>query len=338
MRAVELRGHGEPLAVVTRAVPEPGPGEVRVRVTACGVCGSDTFLQDGGFVGSPLPIVPGHEAAGVVDALGPGVDDLDPGAQVALYYIATPPGDRWADAGTPNRSPAVERMGVDVDGAFAEYVVRPRSSLIVPTSPLLPAELAVLTDAVATPLHALRRIARVQPGETVAVIGIGGLGSNAVQLAAEFGCTVIAITRSMARLELARQLGADHTVAADARAAEVVRTLTDGAGADVVLQCADAAAAYQLALDVASPGGRVALIGSCATPIPIRPMQVIWGELQVLGSRGFVPADIEEAIDLRVAGRITLDHLLDTVRPLDEAQAALDDLRSGRALRSVLIP
>lgn len=309
-----------------------------MRITACGVCGSDSFLQDGGFVGSPLPVVPGHEAAGVVDAIGPGVDDLAPGAQVALYYISTPDDDPWSAAGFPNRSRAVRRMGVDLDGAFAEYVVRPRSTLIVPPSPLPPAELAVLTDAVATPLHALRRVARVQPGESVAVIGIGGLGSNAVQLAKVFGCRVTAISRTAEKLRLASRLGADHTVTAGPTAVGAVRDLTGGIGADVVLQCADAPAAYQLALDVAAPGGRVALIGSCGEPVPIRPMQLIWGELQMLGSRGFIPADIREAIDLRIADRIRLDHLLEAVRPLEEAQTALDDLRAGRLLRSVLVP
>src|SRR5215210_7172414 len=150
MRAVELPAHGAPLRLVQRLVPEPGPGEVRVRVQACGVCGSDVFLQNGGFASSPLPIVPGHEAAGVVDALGDGVDDVPVGTVVALYYLSTPPGDPWAAAGFPNRSPAVVRMGVDVDGAFAEYVLRPADALIRAPAPIDPGVLAVLTDAVAT--------------------------------------------------------------------------------------------------------------------------------------------------------------------------------------------
>ncbi|MFO1541530.1 MAG: alcohol dehydrogenase catalytic domain-containing protein, partial [Chloroflexota bacterium] len=126
MRVAELPGVGQPARMATRPIPEPGPGEVRVRVEACGVCGSDHFLQEGGFGAKvPWPIVPGHEAAGRVDALGDGVTGRAPGDQVALYYISTPPGDRWAAAGRPNISPHVTRMGVDVDGAFAEYVLRP---------------------------------------------------------------------------------------------------------------------------------------------------------------------------------------------------------------------
>jgi D-arabinose 1-dehydrogenase-like Zn-dependent alcohol dehydrogenase len=338
MRVVELAAHGSPLALSQRAVPRPGPGEVRVRIEACGVCGSDVFLQDGGFAASPLPIVPGHEAAGTIDALGPEVDGLEIGQRVALYYLSTPPGDRWELAGVPNRSPHVVRMGVDVDGAFAEYVIRPVGSIVVPAAELPPAELAVLTDAVATPLHALRRIARIQPGETVAIIGIGGLGSNAVQLARAFGARALAISRSREKLDLALRLGADAAIPSDEHVEQRVKEETGGFGADVVLQCADSAYCYELAIRLAAPGGRVVAVGSTSEPFHVEPMRMIWSELALLGSRGFLPADIEEAIQLRIDGAIALDHLVAEVRPLEEAQAALDDLRAGRVLRSVLAP
>jgi alcohol dehydrogenase, propanol-preferring len=338
MRAVELPAHGAPLRLAQRPVPEPGPGEVRVCIQACGVCGSDVFLQDGGFASSPVPIVPGHEAAGVVDALGDGVDDVPIGTVVALYYLSTPAGDRWASAGFPNRSPAVVRMGVDIDGAFAEYVLRPRASLIVPSAPLPAPELAVITDAVATPLHALRRIAKVTAGETVAIVGIGGIGSMAIQLAHAYGAIAIAISRSQEKLDLALRLGAEHALRSDDQAITGLRALTGGLGADVVLQCADSLAAYELSLSLAAPGGRIVFVGSCAEPFRVPPMQVIWSELSLLGSRGFVQGDIEEAIQLRLDGRIAVDHLVQTLRPLEEAQGALDDLRAGRALRTVLVP
>jgi D-arabinose 1-dehydrogenase-like Zn-dependent alcohol dehydrogenase len=337
MRAVELPAKGAPLRMTSRPVPRPGAGEVRVRVEACGICGSDLFLQDGGF-GVRLPVVPGHEAAGVVDELGPGVAELEVGDRVAVYYITTPPGDPWAADGVPNRSPYVQRMGVDLDGAFAEYVLRPAEALVRPPHDVEPIALAVLTDAVATPLHALRRIARVEPGETVVVIGIGGIGSNAVQLASALGAKAIAVSRSAEKLELAARLGAAECVVVDGTELGRVREATEGEGAHVVLQCADAPAAYELALAMGGPGGRVVLVGSTSEPFRVWPMPVIWRELAILGSRGFVPADIAEAIDLYEAGRIVVDHLVRSVRPLEEANAALDDLRSGRVLRSVLVP
>ena len=340
MRVVELPAVGEPLRLATRPIPEPGPGEVRVRVEACGVCGSDVFLQTGGFgAGVALPVVPGHEAAGVVDALGDGVTGLAQGDQVALYYITTPRGDPWAARGRPNISPDVKRMGVDVDGAFAEYVLRPAAALIRPRAPVTPAVLAVLTDAVSTPLHGLKRVARLQRGETLVVLGVGGLGSNAVQLGKAMGATVIAVTRSEAKLRLARELGADETVAADGGdPVAAVKALTGGHGPDVVIQCVGSAAVDEQAIAMGGPGGRVVLIGSSVDQFRARAVDIFWRELAILGSRGFIPADITDAIDLYLDGTVVVDHLVQVVRPLEAANEALDDLKAGRVFRSVLAP
>ena len=340
MRVAELPAIGAPLRLVERPIPEPGPGQVRVRITACGVCGSDVFLQKGGFGDKvSYPVVPGHEAAGVVDALGDGVDGFAVGEQVALYYITTPPDDPWAARGRPNISPFVTRMGVDLDGAFAEYVLRPTAALIKPRA-AVPAEvLAALTDAVATPLHGLKRIAKLQPGETLVVLGIGGLGSNAVQLGKAMGARVIAVTRSAAKLRLARELGADEAVgAADGDPVAAVKALTGGHGPDVVIQCVGSAEVDAQAIAMGGPGGRVVLIGASLEPFQTRAVDIFWRELAVLGSRGFVPDDIRDAIDLYLDGTLRVEHLLDAVRPLDEADQALEDLRSGRVLRSVLTP
>lgn len=339
MRAVELPSVGAPLRLASRPVPAPGPGEVRVRVVACGVCGSDVFLQKGGFGERVLfPVIPGHEAAGVVDAIGPGVTEGAPGDQVALYYITVPDRDPWAARGRPNISPHVTRMGVDVDGAFAEFVIRPVAALVKPPAPVPAPVLAVLTDAVATPLHGLKRVARLQPGETLAVVGVGGLGSNAVQLGKAFGARVIAVTRSAAKLELARRLGADETVPADeGDPVAAVRALTGGHGPDVVIQCVGSAAVDEQAIAMGGPGGRVVLIGSSLDHFRARAVDIFWRELAVLGSRGFVPDDIRDAIDLYLAGTLAVDHLVERVRPLEEANDALEDLKAGRVFRSVLL-
>jgi alcohol dehydrogenase, propanol-preferring len=338
MRAAELAEPGAPLRLVTRPTPEPGPGEVRVRVEACGVCGSDVFLQKGGFGAKVTwPVIPGHEAAGIVDALGDGVTGVAPGDQVALYYITVPPGDPWAARGRPNISPDVTRMGVDLDGAFADYVIRPVEALIQPPAAVPPTVLAVLTDAVATPLHALKRVARIQPGETLVVLGVGGLGSNAVQLGKAFGARVIAVTRSAAKLELARRLGADETVpAGEGDPVAAVKALTGGHGPDVVLQCVGSAAVDEQAIAMGGPGGRVVLIGSSLDTFRARATDIFWRELAVLGSRGFIPDDIRDAIGLYLDGTLAIDHLVDHVRPLEEANDALEDLKAGRGFRTVL--
>ena len=319
-------------------MPAPGPGQVLVRVQAAGVCGSDLFLQKGAF-GNTFPRVPGHEAAGVVAALGSGVGGLSVGDQVALYYIQAEPGSRFAAQGRPNIGPGVQRMGVDVDGAFAEYVVRPAETLIPTTLAVPPEALAVLTDAVATPYHAIHDIARVSPGQTVLVLGIGGIGSNAVQIARAAGATVIAMTRSPAKLHLAASLGAEHLVVAGSGTAPAdVRALTGGDGPDVVLQCAGSAALDEFAVEVAGHGGKVVLVGASTDRFAARSVDLIWRELAVLGSRGFTPQNIRDVVALYGDGRIRVDHLTDHLRPLAEADAALEDLRTGRTLRTVLVP
>ena len=272
MRVMELPAAHQLLRAAERQIPEPRGGEVRVRVEACGVCGSDHFLQAGGF-GPTLrfPVVPGHEAAGVIDAVGDGVTDYATGEQVALYYITTPTDDRWAASGRPNISPHLSRMGVDIDGAFAEYVIRPVEALVRPPSPVPADVLAVLTDAVATPLHGLKRIARLAAGETLVVVGIGGLGSSAVQLGKAMGARVIAVTRSEARQRLARDLGADDVVPAGSDdTVSTVRDLAGGHGADVVLQCAGDARADEAAIAMGGHGGRVVLIGAALEPFRVR--------------------------------------------------------------------
>jgi D-arabinose 1-dehydrogenase-like Zn-dependent alcohol dehydrogenase len=271
--------------------------------------------------------VPGHEAAGRIDALGPGVDGFEIGDQVALYYITTPPDDPWAAQGRPNISPRVQRMGVDVDGAFAEYVIRPVAALVKPPGPVPPPVLAVLTDAVATPLHGLKRVAHLRAGETLVVLGVGGLGSNALQLGKAMGARVIAVTRSAAKQELARRLGADEVIGAlDEDPVPVVRRLAGGFGADVVIQCVGDARVDEQAIAMGGPGGRVVLIGGALEPFSVRAAEIFWRELSV------------DAIGLYLDGTLSVDHLVDHVRPLEEANEALEDLVAGRVFRSVLIP
>ena len=328
MRALELSGIGEPLRLLERPVPEPGPGEVRVRIEACGVCGSDLFLQQGGFGADKLPRVPGHEAAGIVDALGPGVDAFSRGEQVAIWYIDNPD-----PVGRPNLGPGVRRMGVDVDGAFAEYVVRPARTLIRPPAEVDPVALAVLTDAVATPYHALVRIARLLAGETLLVLGVGGIGSNAVQVGRHLGARVVAVARTEEKRTLARELGADLAVDL-----EGAREACGANGPDVVVQCADSAELDRKAVELAGFAARVVFVGTVPDAFELRASELVWRELALLGSRGFTAEEIAEVIDLHLAGAIRVDHLTANVRPLEEGNEALEDLRAGRVLRSVLVP
>ena len=339
MRVAELPAVGEPLRLSERPIPEPGPGQARVRIQACGVCGSDLFLQRGGFGPQVrMPVVPGHEAAGVVDAVGPDVREMAPGDQVAIHYIDAPADSPYARLGRPNIGPGVVRMGVDVDGAFAEYVVRPASTLIRTPARIDPATLAVLTDAVATPYHALVKIARLQPAETLVVLGVGGLGSNAVQLGRLLGARVVAVSRSAEKLELARDLGASEVVQAGGNDTVERARRVCGDGPNVVIQCVGSAAVDEQAIAIAGYAGRVVFVGSSMEPFRARAVELCWKELTLHGSRGFTADDIRKVIDLYLEGSLRTDHLTARVRPLEQANEALEDLRTGAVLRGVLIP
>jgi D-arabinose 1-dehydrogenase-like Zn-dependent alcohol dehydrogenase len=335
---MEYPAVGEPLRLVERPVPEPGPGDVRVRIEACGVCGSDLLVQKGVFGAECFPLVPGHEAAGVVDAVGPDVEGLESGTQVALWYVDAPEESPYVQRGRANIAPEGRRMGMHVDGGFAEYVVRRADTLIVPPESIEPAVLAVLTDAVATPVHALRVIARLQPGETVLVLGIGGVGSNAVQIAKHLGARVVAVSRSEAKLDLARELGADEVVQSGEGVVERARAACGVYGPDVVVQCAGSAEADAQAVAMVAPGGRVVLVGASMDSFQLTSMQMVLGEIALLGSRGFTQEDIRWGIERYLDGSIRAGHLTTCTRPLEEANEALDDLREGRSLRTVLVP
>lgn len=326
---------GAPVSVVERAVPTPGPGDALVMIEACGVCGSDVFLQDGGFGNDKLPRVPGHEAAGIVIAVGSDSDATWLGTQVALYYIDAPTDSRWVAAGHGNVGPGIERMGVDVDGAFAEYIVRPVRTLIAVDPPMDPVDVAVSTDALATPFHALTTVAQLREGETLAVIGLGGIGSNAVQIGKYLGATVIAIGRSERKLAQAVDLGADVTVTSSSGATSIVEAA--GGQIDVVLQAVgDNASMDRLAIDIAGYRARVVFVAASQDSFALRATELIWRELSLLGSRGFTGDDIRAVLDLVRAGTLRTDHLTRSQRPLTEAAEALADLRAGRTMRTVL--
>ncbi|MGA1147176.1 MAG: alcohol dehydrogenase catalytic domain-containing protein [Candidatus Nanopelagicales bacterium] len=330
-----LPGVHQALVPEQRMLRDPEPGEALVRIEACGVCGSDLFLRKGGFGADKLPVVPGHEAAGRIEAVGDPHDRHWIGRQVALYYIDAPPDSAWAQIGAVNIGPDVTRMGVDVDGAFARYVVRPVSTLIPVEREMDPAIVAVCTDALATPYHALTTIARVQPGERVVVIGPGGIGSNAVQIAVLLGAEVAVVGRSRGKLDQALRLGARAALESDAGIDAVLRAVGDNV--DVVVECSGDPSMARFAVEVAGFRARVVMIGASTEPFTISSGELIWRELSVMGSRGFTPREISAVLDLVNEGRLHTDHLTVDRRPWREAELALEDLSSGRTTRAVLM-
>lgn len=339
MRAALLSAYETPLELVDMPAPIAAPGEAVVRVRACGICGSDRFLQKGGF-NSVLPIVPGHESAGEIVELPDGRAThagLRVGDRVAIYYLAHCGHCRFCKTGRENICRSVERIGVDRHGALAEYVQVPVENLLPIPVGMGFAEAAVVTDSLGTPLHALR-IAGTEAGDTVLVLGVGGIGSNAIQIAKLIGATVIAASRSDEALEVARTLGADHVVRADDALADAVRDLTDGLGVEAVLQCAPSESAYQLGFKTLMKGGKLVVVGTTHSPVPFPTNDILWGELEIRGSRGFTRADVRQALEWVSQGRLRVDHLTRVQLPLARVNEALSNLDRADVVRTVVIP
>ncbi len=326
-----------------RTVPQPEPraGEVLVRIGAAGVCHSDLHIIDApDALGSPIPLTLGHENAGWVEALGPGVTGLEIGEAVAVYGIVGCGGCVACLAGRDNecRRIAPGGIGLSRDGGMAEFVVAPARQLI-PTGDLDVGQAAPLTDAGLTPYHAIAVTRRgLRPGGTCVVIGVGGLGHMAVQiLAATTASRIIAVDVREEALQLARDIGAQDAVRSDQEAAVNIRALVGPppGGADVVLDFVGSTATVDIARSVVTTGGDVAIVGLAGGALPVGFGQVPFEarvSVPFWGTRG----ELAEVIALARAGSIRA-HL--ERFSLMEVQKAYDSLRAGHLKgRAVVMP
>jgi acryloyl-coenzyme A reductase len=341
MRAVRLTDFDRPDNLELRVVPvpEPGAGEVLVRVGACGVCGRDRVDRRGGYPGMRLPVTLGHEIAGTVVARGAGVDDLAVGDRVASLQSAPCGTCSECRVDRTNRCREPLTFGHKLDGGYAEYVAAPaRAWVRLPDG--VPDEVgAMLACAVGTCLRALRDRAGLRAGETVAITGAGGgLGLQAIQVARMLGGRTIGVTTSADKEEAIRAAGAVEVVVAEGgQLARRVRELTEGVGADVVLELVGAPL-LEASLRALRGGGRLVLVGNIrAERVEINPGLIIVRELAVLGSAMETRADLEETVALAATGRLApvVGHRFPLERALD-AHRLLEARRSvGRV---VLVP
>ena len=360
--AAVLHHVGQPLELTELELRDPGPGQVQVRIRATGVCASDLHILDGRLP-KPLPVVPGHEAAGEVVAVGPGVDDLAIGAQVVLSILPRCLACDACRAGRTNlcswggELAATGTLDGQLTGwhlddgssvhhfngvsSFATEVLVPRSGA-VEVDPAVPAAVAALLGcAVSTGVGAVRNAAQVRPGQTVAVIGCGGVGLNVVQGARMAGASrIVAVDVDDDKLALARRLGATDTV--DARGDAVRTTVTalvDG-GVDHAFDAIGRPEALGDAFAVTAPGGTAVAVGLYATDAQVTlPAFPLVGERRLVGTYlgGVDPhVDIPRLAADHLGGRLRLSDLV-VERPFDEVNDALDELRAGRVLaRQVL--
>jgi len=309
MQAVRFHGPGGGIRVEEVPYPSAGPGEVVMKVAACGLCGSDVHFLEGMPAPGPVPIVLGHEPSGTIESVGEGVHGWSVGDRVAVTLGNGCGVCPTCRSGAVNACPFMKVPGLHIDGAYSEAMAVPADSLVrIPDGVSFEAA-ALATDCVASPYHALKCRATLMKGERVVVVGVGGLGTQAVALAKILGAArIVAVDRSPAALDRAVRAGADVGVAVvDGR--DPVPEITDaaGGGVEVAIECVGAPETVTIGLRSLAPGGRLAVVGVGMMPPPIELPQALFAlwELSVIGSFGSHRDDLEEVLALEA------DDLLD---------------------------
>jgi 6-hydroxycyclohex-1-ene-1-carbonyl-CoA dehydrogenase len=337
MRAAVFHASGRPLEITSVPRPEPGPGELLVRVSACGLCHSDLHYLDHGVpTFKTPPLVLGHEISGTVVRAGLGVDAARLGTAVLLAPVSTCGACVPCRTGRENICARQRMLGNTVDGGFAEFAVAAARDAF-PIPPDVPMEEAcVVADALTTAFHAVTRRARIEPGETVVVFGCGGLGLNVVQVCALVGARVVAVDIDPRKLVLATQLGASIVI--DAREGDPVKRLrrdTEG-GADVAIEAIGMPKTQEQALASLRTGGRLVLLGYAAEPMSLLGGRVTYRELTVIGTLGCRSVDFPIVLELVRRGRLTLTSLVTHRHTLDGINEGFDALRRGEGVRHIM--
>lgn len=338
MRALLLERPGT-VSLQDVAEPQPGRGEILVRVAACGICHTDLHYIDHGVPTFKTPVILGHEVSGTVAGLGAEVTRFRAGDRVLLPAVFTCGTCRACRTGRENICEQMKMLGNHLDGAYAEYVVAPAKDCFPLPADIPLAEACLIGDALSTPYHAVKHRAQVRLGQTVAVFGCGGVGINAVQFAALAGGHVLAVDIDDRKLELARQFGAHDTL----NPREVERVDKElkkrtGGGVDVALEVIGKPETLRAAYDSLRPGGRLCVVGYCAQPVTLPLSKMMFFELEIVGSLGCRPTDYPELIELVRAGRVKLGPLVTGRYSLEEIFQGLDALRRGEGLRGIVLP
>ncbi len=342
MLAVRLIKAGEPLEIQEVQVPQPADSEVLIKVESCGLCGTDIHLAiEGDLPVERTPITLGHEVAGVVVQIGRGVTKFNEGDRVAMFPAAGCGHCRFCSVGRESLCENSKVYGMSRDGGLAQYVTAPANTLFH-----LPDEIpfdigSIVTDGVSTPFHALRSRANLQAGESVAVVGCGGLGTHAIMLAKLMGAEfIVAIDVQTAALERARSLGADLTVnPAEEDPRKAIREHTGLPGVDVALEFVGGTKTVETALRVLDKTGRAILVGVGMEKPSLPPLAVFVGrEQSVIGSFGMNRSDIDDLYALIASGRLDLSKSITARYPLRSANEALRRLgRKGSGIVRLIV-
>jgi D-arabinose 1-dehydrogenase-like Zn-dependent alcohol dehydrogenase len=334
MRAVQVPRPGGPLELVERPIPEPGRGEVRIKVKACGICHSDALTKDGTWPGIQFPRVPGHEVIGAIDAVGQDVPARwTVGQQIGVgwhawhcgYCNACRRGNFFAC------ETGVQVTGIAFDGGYADYMVAPSTALAMLPSGLSVAEAAPLMCAGLTTFNALRS-SGARPGDLVAILGIGGLGHLGVQYAAKMGFRTVAIARGQDKRPLAEQLGAEHYI--DSQSSDPSAELAKLGGAAVVLATVTNGPAMAATIGGLAPRGRLMVLGASFEPLDVSSILLIMARRNVEGWYSGTSIDAEDTLAFSARSAV---HSMNEFYPLDRAAEAYDRMLSGKARFRVVL-
>ncbi len=347
MKAAVFYGKGEALRYEDVPLPEIGDDEILVKVSGCGICQSDMEYID---LGVPTqkkpPIILGHESAGIISETGSSVNGFKVGDPVLLGNIISCRTCQNCREGRDNICDNWQMLGNHIDGAYAEYIRVPSKTAYHLPPEILPEDACIIADAVSTPFHAVKNRSGIKPGDSALVIGCGGLGMNCIQIANAAGANVIAVDFNLpiikgstkTKLEMAKELGAVETI--DAKSEDVikkVRSLTGG-GVDVAFEIIGRPETIQQAYKCIRPGGRLVIVGFSPEQVNINPGRMMVKELDVVGSCSCPTADIPKIIEMVRSKKINTDVLITSKFPLSDVNQALDRVREGKSIRTVLVP
>ena len=341
MKAIRISAIGKKLIQTNVAAPIPSTGEVLVAVRAAGICHSDAHYRSGLGSLAQLPITPGHEVAGVIESVGPGVSEERVGERVCLHYLVTCGECLYCRRNIGQFCPDVAMIGKDQDGGYAEYICVPEQNAIALPDEIPFTHAAVMMCSFATALHALRK-ARFAEGESVAVFGAGGLGVAAIGLSAALGASrIFAIDNNNAKVEIARSMGAIGIDASDTDPVAMVMNSTGGQGVDVALELVGLPITSEQAVRSLWVQGRAAIVGLASAPTPVNTYKDLIGkEREIIGVSDHLPEEIDELLSLVQQGHLDIAPAVSKTVPLDETaiNTVFDELDtySGESIRTVI--
>jgi len=332
MKVAQVPKPGAEFQIMEREIPKPGPGQVRIKVQACGICHSDVLTKDGSWPGIQYPRVPGHEVAGIVDEVGAGVSEWKKGQRVGVGWHGghdgTCPSCRRGDFRNCRN---MQVPGISYDGGYEQYMVAPEDALVPMPATLSDTEAAPLLCAGITTYNALRHSGAL-PGDLVAIQGIGGLGHLGIQFANKFGYKVAAIGRGPENAALAKKLGASTYI--DSKAMNAAEALQRLGGAQVILATAPSSKAMSELFNGLGPNGKLVVIGIGLDPIEVTPLQLINGSRNIQGWASGTPADEEDTLNF--AELTGVRPMIETY-PLEKAGEAYERMMSGKAQFRVVL-